>query len=152
MKRIIIIVIAILAFLDCKSQELSNSKYFNSNDLDRNVELAAGMMFKKAYCGLKFEASLNNIVYERWGFYTSMETCFSGRVFNICGATVSANEWFYFFGGVDVFTKNGLIQSGFRGIRKEMGIGITPYKWAVARFGWSFSIGPTATIGVRFNI
>ena len=122
-------------------------------ELSRNIELTAGYLFKSGNEGLKAGLGVNNLVFHRIGFYTSLEYALDGKNFsNTVGGTVSIFKYAYVWGGMDFFTKKGLFQSGFEGIRKEAGVGITPYKFLVFRVGWSSSVGPSVAAGVRIQI
>jgi|GEM_PF-1402217 len=120
-------------------------------ELSRNIELTAGYLFKSGNEGLKAGVGLNNLVFRRIGFYTSLEYAMDGQnMSNTVGGSVSIFKYAYVWGGMDLFTKKGLFQSGFEGIRKETGVGITPYKFLVFRVGWSSSVGPSVAAGIHF--
>jgi len=100
---------------------------------------------------LKASISLNNILFHRLGFYSSVETDFS-NFSNIYGVTATITSWAYIWGGADLFTKNGLLNKNRLDARKEVGVGLTPYKWIVVRMGYSSSVGPTLTGGVKIPL
>ena len=122
-------------------------------DLYRNCEITVGYLPKTGGERLKTSISLNNVLFQRIGAYSSFEYAFKDdKFFNITGGTVSLHRIVYLWGGMDLFSKNGLIRSGYESTRKEVGVGITPYKFLVARIGWSGSIGFSLAIGIRFQL
>ncbi|WP_167618021.1 hypothetical protein [Maribellus sediminis] len=119
----------------------------------RNIEATIGYLPQKNQEGIKTSIGISNILFKRVGFYTSFEFQTDDSSFtNIVGGQISIHKLFYLWGGMDLFTDKGLIQSGFEGSRKEAGIGITPYKFLVFRFGYSNSVGPSLAAGVRFPL
>ena len=100
---------------------------------------------------LKANVSLNNILFHRFGFYSSVETDFS-NFSNIYGMTATITSWAYIWGGLDFITKNGILYKNIPDVRKEVGIGFIPYKWIVIRVGYSSSVGPTLTGGVKIPL
>jgi len=131
----------------------AGNKVSNSaqNEFYRNIEITAGYLPKAGNEGLKTNMAVNNLLFHRIGFYSSLEYSVEGKDFsNTFGGTITIIKYVYVWGGMDVFTKNGLFQSGFNGIRKEAGVGITPYKFLVMRIGWSSSVGPSVAAGVYF--
>lgn len=130
-----------------------NKDNVNSYDLIRNLEITAGYLPKQGNEGLKTSLTANNVLIKRVGFYTSFEYALDEqKISNTCGGTLSLFKYIYVWGGIDVFTKNGLLQSGFDGTRKEAGIGITPYKFIALRFGYSNSVGPSFAAGIRIPL
>lgn len=132
-------------------------------ELGRYVDITVGYAPKSPYNALKQTVSVNNLILKRVGFYTSIEEGLStdaavfhdynnNRYFgHTLGVTTSLNQNIYFWGGIDLFTKSGVFYTSDkeRGFRKEIGVAVTPYKWTVARFGWSESVGPTFTVGAK---
>ena len=121
--------------------------------LTRNMEATIGYLPQKEQEGIKASIGVNNVIFKRIGFYTSFEIQPGSDEFtNIVGGQRSIHQLFYVWGGMDLFMNNGLIQFGFKGSGKEAGVGITPYKFLVFRFGYSSSVGPSLAAGVRFTI
>jgi len=139
---------------------------FRMDSVGSYVDVTVGYAPKSPYNALKGSISINNLILKRFGFYTSIEKGlnkdvlvfhdYDGHTYftHILGMTASLNKNIYFFGGLDLFTKSGVIytKDKQRGFRKELGIGITPYKWTVVRLGWSGSVGPTFTIGAKIPL
>ena len=100
---------------------------------------------------MKNSVAFSNIGYTRFGVFMSFETGWkSDYSANIVGITATINRFLFLWGGADLLTKDGLLTTRtFSGTRKEVGIGLTPYKWIVLRGGYSGSIGITAEIGFR---
>ena len=99
----------------------------------------------------KASTSVNNILFHQFGFYSSFESN-ADNFFNISGITITVISWAYLFGGVDLFTRNGILNRDDLDARKEVGIGFTPGKWAVVRVGYSTSVGPSLAAGARINL
>ncbi len=139
---------------------------FRMDSVGSNVEVTAGYAPKSPFNALKGTISINNLILKRFGFYTSIEKGlnkdvlvfhdYSGHTYftHILGLTASLNKNIYFFGGIDLFTKSGDIytKDKLRGFRKELGIGIAPYRGTIIRLGWSGSVGPTFAIGAKFPL
>lgn len=119
----------------------------------RNIEISGGYLPKSGNEGLKANIGANNILLKRMGVYTSLEYSLDTRNYShTVGGTITIFKFLYAWGGLDLFTTKGMIESGFKGTRKEAGIGLTPYKFLVFRFGWSNSVGPSLAAGVRIKI
>jgi len=129
------------------------TSYGQKEKLNKNVDITAGYIPNSTYSGLKGGVSVNNIMVKRFGLYTSFEYGLGDKDYftNIIGATGSITNYLYVFAGVDVYSKHGLVSNDSFS-RKEMGIGVLPFKWAAVRIGYSFSVGPTIAVGFRFNI
>lgn len=129
------------------------SKSSDSNTLYRNIELSVGYIPKSDQNALKGNISINNLLLKRLGIYSSIEKKFNtNNLTNTIGATASLHHFVYLWGGIDFFTKNGVIQTGsFAGSRKEIGIGLLPYKKSVLRFGWSSSVGISISAGLNIT-
>ena len=121
-----------------------------NNLLYRNLEITGGYIPKSDNERLKSSIAVNNLLFHRLGAYTSFEYDLTDKkVINTCGATITLHRFVYLWGRADVFSKNGVIQSGIKGPRKEAGVGITPYKFLVMRVGWSNSVGVSIAAGAR---
>lgn len=121
--------------------------------LSRNLEFSFGYAPNDQDEKLKANLGVNNLLLKRVGIYTSLEYGLQEHhLINICGGTISINRYLYVWGGANLFSKNGIIQSGIKSARKEIGMGITPYKFVVARIGWSTSVGISFAAGVRVPI
>lgn len=117
-----------------------------------NLDVTLGYIPKASIQGLKTSLALNNLLFNRLGLFSSLEYGLnSNDLSNIVGGTLTVNEHIYFWGGLDLFTKNGLIQTKSMGIRKEVGIGFIPYKKLVVQVGGSLSVGLTISAGYRIT-
>ena len=130
----------------------SVTSFGQSNKLEKTVDITAGYIPNTDVNAFKGGVSVNNIMINRFGLYTSFEKGFDDDYFsNIIGVTGSVTNYLYIFAGVDVYSKSGLVSNdSFQ--RKEMGIGVLPFNWAAVRIGYSFSVGPTIAVGFRFRI
>ena len=130
----------------------SLSAHAQSGRLEKTIDITAGYIPNSDFNAFKGGVSVNNIMVTRFGLYTSFEKGFDSDYFsNIIGVTGSITNYLYIFAGVDVYSKYGLVSQD-RFNRKEMGIGVLPFKWAAVRVGYSFSVGPTIAVGFRFRI
>ena len=150
------------SFLEKDDEHLSDVKV----KMGSYVDVTVGYAPKSPYNALKGSISINNLILKRFGFYTSLEKGlnkdalvfhdYDGHTYftHILGLTASLNKNIYFFGGIDLFTKSGVIytKDKLRGFRKELGIGIAPYRGTIIRLGWSGSVGPTFAIGAKFPL
>ena len=152
---LLVIAFAIFSWLNAFSQTeylpyTPENKEDNSLSIYRNIEFTAGYIPKSDHNALKGSISVNNLLFKRMGFYTSVEKEINSDKFsNTIGITGTLHKYFYLWGGMDLFTNNGFLQTkSFSGPRKEIGIGITPYKTTVLRLGWSSSVGISISVGV----
>lgn len=98
---------------------------------------------------LKLNLGVNNLVFKRFGAYTSVEYDLENQNWlNTVGGTFTLFKYVYLWGGMDLFTSRGLFQTDFNSSRKELGIGLTPYKGLVLRAGYN-SIGLSFSAGYR---
>jgi len=116
----------------------------------RSVNLDLTLGYVPSYQGIKTNFALNNFLLHRLGIYTSLEYGFKiDELVNTVGGTITVHKFIYLWGGIDLFTDKGLISTKSFSIRKELGIGITPYKRSVVLLGWSSSVGLTISAGYR---
>ena len=125
-----------------------------NSELTKNLDITFGYVPKSIINALKASFSTNNIVLNRFGVYASIEKGLSSDHFaNTFGLTASANEYIYFWGGLDFSAMMNLISNKKETVsRRELGIGITPYKLTVIRLGWSLGVGPTISAGIKIPI
>lgn len=145
--NIFLLIIALFVFSNAFSQTDESKE--EAKILNPNLDITVGYVPDANYKAFKTSASVNNILLQRVGFYTSIEIGKSGDYFiNIVGTNISVTPKVYTFFGIDLIGKNGLIKTT-SGLRKELGIGYLPYKWVVVRAGWSLAVGPTLAAGVK---
>jgi hypothetical protein len=118
------------------------------------VDVTAGYVLDKDLNAIKGSVSFNNLLLKRIGVYTSVEKGLSSDYLShIIGLTGTVYKSIYLFAGMDWYTKHGYFTNdGFENTRKEMGIGFSPWKFTVVRFGWSFAVGPTIAAGVKIKL
>jgi hypothetical protein len=118
--------------------------------------ITAGYVPKASINALKATFAFNDFFLRRIGAYTSMEKGLNSDFFtNIFGITGSLHKNIYMWGGVEFFTKNGLLNNDINGldkVRKEFGVGIILIENLLIKGGWSQSVGPTFGAGVRIPI
>ena len=124
------------------------------SELQKNLDITFGYVPKSTANALKGSFSINNFVLKRIGFYSSIEKGLSSDYFaNTFGITASANKYIYLWGGLDIATMFSLISNkDVSSSRKEIGIGINPYKISVIRLGWSKGVGPTFSAGIQIPL
>lgn len=119
-----------------------------------NFDFTLGYVPKLSINALKYSMSANNIILKRVGAYVSLEKGLNSDYFSsTLGATVTIHKYVYLWAGIGSFAKSELFDHiVWNSVRKEMGIGFTPYKWVVVRIGWSKEVGSTATAGIKIPI
>ncbi len=152
MGRNIIVFIFLLLCLAGNAQNKNLPFSIKENKtMEQYLEISLGTVLDSPGDAFKANVSVNNILFHRFGAYGSIETS-SGSLYNIYGITASLNSWAYLFGGIDGFTKHGIINNNIADTRKEAGIGFIFGKLIVTRFGYSSSVGPTLSAGIKLNL
>lgn len=123
-------------------------------ELLENLEITFGYVPKSTANALKGSFSINNLALKRIGFYSSIEKGLSSDYFaNTFGITASVNKYLYLWGGFDFATITSLFSNkDVISSRKEIGIGINPYKITVIRLGWSNDVGTTFSAGIQIPL
>ena len=123
-----------------------------SQNISQNVDLALGYLPSPEANALKTSFSYSNIAFKRFGAYMSLEKGLDSDYFsNTMGITASIVPKLYLWGGMDLFTQNGVINRG-SAARKEVGFGYAPIDKVLVRAGYSFTLGPTITAGIRIPV
>ena len=127
------------------------SKFFGA--CDQALIITLGYVPNSKYNAVKGNIAWNNFLFNRFGAYTSFEKGLdSGYFSNLYGVTFSLHEKVYLFGGADLFTKNGVFSDSEIKTRKEIGIGIIPYKRLAVNMGWSSGVGITFGVGLKIPL
>lgn len=153
--RILYFFIALLLFIS--TQTLAHANNLSGKDtttvykLPPNMDVSVGYVPRSPFHALKMSYSLNNVAFNRWGAYASVEKGMdSDYLAGTLGLTTYVHKYAYLWYGVGIFStyksENKNLWSTYR---KEMGIGIVPARFAVIRLGWSFTVGPTIAAGIR---
>jgi hypothetical protein len=96
---------------------------------------------------LRFSVITGNLFLTRVGGYVTIEKGTDSNFFtNIWGGTLTVTRHVYVWGGMDLFTNHGVI-NGFKGSRKEIGLGFKPWKGLLLNLGWSGHVGTTFSAG-----
>ena len=119
------------------------------------LDLTIGWVPKKMYNAGKLSVSVNNLVYKRFGFYTSFEKGFGNNYSShVIGGTATIYRTIYLFGGLDwytrfqgVFFKKSIVKA-----RKEIGIGVSLFTYGMVRYGYSFQVGHSMTVGIKMPL
>jgi len=157
MKKLIFIVLFAFFYAGMLlAQNNINKTFTNREEIPISLYVTAGYVPKPSVKALKSSIAFNNFLLKRIGVYTSLEKGLDSRFFtNIYGITGTVHKNIYLWGGVELFTKNGLLNSeseGFNKARKEIGIGFLPVKNLVVKGGWSSSVGVTFEAGLRIPL
>jgi hypothetical protein len=155
MKRLLLILtVGLMLNLTSLAQDSSQNSNTEKKKPSFCMDVSLGYVFDKDYDALRASASVNNFILKRFGVFTAFEKNFNTDYFtHILGVTGSINHFSYIFAGMDFFTKYGLFQNGgWKGTRKDIGIGLYPWKWVTVKLGYSFSVHLTAEVGVRIPL
>jgi hypothetical protein len=140
-------------FLFSFSAVFSQGYYYRRDKFVKATSITAGAAFNQEYNALKFDLIAHNVVFKVVGFYTSFEIGMNSNYFsNIIGLNVSFAHIGYLFAGMDLFSQYGMINyysNDGPGVRKELGVGFTPYKDLVIQAGFSLNVSLTLTVGYR---
>ncbi len=125
-----------------------------TSELPKNYDITVGYAPRQPFNALKTSFSINNIYWKRMGFYATLEKGLDTNYFaGALGITSYIHKSIYLWGGIGIFPYNDSKNSSFWDrFRKEFGVGINPSKLTVIRLGWSFTVGPTAAVGIRIPI
>eukprot|EP00764_Aduncisulcus_paluster_P008524 gnl/Carplike_NY0171/2776_a3728_513.p1 GENE.gnl/Carplike_NY0171/2776_a3728_513~~gnl/Carplike_NY0171/2776_a3728_513.p1 ORF type:complete len:156 (+),score=2.45 gnl/Carplike_NY0171/2776_a3728_513:42-509(+) len=150
-----IVFILLLFYLPGTAQSdylpFSREKSRKAGTYTEYADFTLGYVTKSPYQAFKANISVNNILFRRFGFYSSFEAG-ADTFYSIYGMTTTIIPRIYFFAGVDCFGKNGLLNGEKRDPRKEVGLGLVPYKWFVIRMSYSDSVGPSVSAGVKVSL
>lgn len=123
-----------------------------TNETNPSLIFSIGYVPKSEYQAIKFGVTVNDLVYQRFGLYASLEPGIdTDYFFNTWGVTGRVYENLYLWAGIDLFTKHGLINKGFDG-RKEVGLTYVPHPNIALMPGYSFSVGFTMQVGFRIPL
>ena len=116
------------------------------------IDFGIGYIPKKEYQKATISVAANNLLWNRVGATAMTELNFDALAFLI-GPTVSITHYLYAFAQMDFITSRGVFaQDGIKGARKDIGIGLHPWPWAVAKLGYSGNSGIRAEVGMRFPL
>jgi hypothetical protein len=118
------------------------------------MDIGLGYVPDKDWKALRGSVSFNNIFLHRFGLFTAIEGNKNKDYFsNIIGLTGSIINAIYLYAGMDFLTRNGAFgDAGFKSARKNFGIGVYPFPWAVVKAGYSIDMGITAEIGIKISL
>lgn len=122
------------------------------NPTYKNLAITGGIVPDSEFEAFKGMIMVNNIIKKRVGFYYSYESGKDDYSQSILGATFGINTFAFVFAGLGLGDgyKGSRYDDG--GIRKEAGVGFTPYKFTTATIGWSRNVGMTYTIGINIPL
>ena len=113
------------------------------------MDIGFGYIFDHKYEKYTLSTSFNNFISQRYGMFLMFELNPPAPAI-VMGPTITIYDFAYVYGGIDFFTTRGYFQrGGFKHARKDLGIGIFPFKWAVIKICHSFNAGSRVEVGVR---
>jgi len=114
--------------------------------------VSTGYLPKSSYNALAPSITINNLLFERIGFYGSLQFGLDSDYFsNILGITGTIHENVYLFAGMDLFSKRGFVNKQFNN-RKEFGVGFIPHPNIAIEGGYSFTAGFIFGAGLRIPL
>lgn len=151
MRKLILMLVGVIIISQLATAQDTSAETKAPVELKPYIDLTAGYAFNKDISAFKTTFSVNNILLQRIGFYTSFEIGKDDYSMNIIGTNITIIPKLYAFLGFDAFSKKGLIHTT-TGLRKELGVGYLPYKFIVVRAGWSTAVGPTIAAGFKIPL
>jgi hypothetical protein len=136
-----------------QSSELPFSlAYKSKTELDSYFDFALGYVPKSEYNALLGRVSVNDVIFKRLGAYTAFEKGLDSSHFsNTIGGTITVFPFLNIWGGFDMYSLF-VLKEDQEFVRKEIGVGIFPYKNFVAHIGYSVSVGPTFAFGYKIPL
>jgi hypothetical protein len=120
--------------------------------LVRYVDFGIGYIPHAEYKKATLSVAANNLFFNRVGVIATTELNFDALAI-LVGPTVSVTHYLYVFAEMDFITSRGVFaQDGIKGARKDIGIGVHPWPWAVAKVAYSGNSGIRAEVGLRFPL
>ena len=146
----------IMLLLFVVAASASNDLPFGPDGTDQSEKLvpwlAPAVGFTPSVDAFRISAMSGNLVLNRLGAYVTIESGMGSDYFtNIWGGTLAVTRHSYVYGGLDLFTSRGVI-NGFKGSRKEIGLGLMPWKGLVLNIGWSGSVGTSFSAGYTIPV
>lgn len=123
-------------------------------ETEPNMGMTVGYVPGAEKHAVKNTVSFSNIMFDRMGTYISFETSIdSDYRGNTIGMTATIHRYFYFWGGIDVLSEEGLLKDvPMSLVRKEVGITIMPLNKLTLSFGWSSGNVYSMEVGFRIPL
>ncbi len=149
MKKSIIILFVFLFSGNVFAQDNTQDR----GDIEQlSIIIKAGYIPKSSYNAFSQSIAVNNLLYKRIGFYTTLQFGLDSDYFsNIWGITGTVHEKIYLYAGMDLFTKRGFINRQF-GARKHLGVGFIPHPNIVIHADYAISQGFLFGAGIRIPL
>ncbi len=123
-----------------------NQKFLNT------LDIGLGYIFDNKYEKYTLSTSVNNFIGQRYGMFVMVELNPPSPAI-VMGPTITIYDFAYIYGGIDFFTTRGYFQrGGFKHARKDLGIGIYPFRWGVIKLCHSFNAGSRVELGIRIPL
>ncbi len=156
MKRftiLILMLILVLAVAETGAQINSDGVIYRGKQKFLNsMDIGFGYIFDHKYEKYTLSTSFNNFIGERYGMFVMFELNPPAPAI-VMGPTITIYDFAYVYGGIDFFTTRGYFQrGGFKHARKDLGIGIYPFKWGVIKLCHSFNAGSRVELGIRIPL
>lgn len=151
MKKITLTIIVLTIIC---STSFAQKKLRTYNPTYKNIMLTAGYVPDSDFKAFKGMIMVNNIIKKRIGAYYSYENGKGSYSENILGATFGINTYLFVYAGLGLEKKTDYDDARYSdgGLRKEAGVGFTPYKFTTATIGWSKGVGFTFTAGINIPL
>ena len=114
--------------------------------------VTAGYVPDSGFKAFKGMIMVNNIIKQRIGAYYSFENGKGDYSEHILGGTFGVNKYLFVFAGLGLGDELDGTRYNDGGLRKESGVGFTPYKFTAATIGWSKGVGLTFTAGINIPL
>jgi hypothetical protein len=117
-----------------------------------SMDLGFGFIFDHKYEKYTVSTSFNNFIEQRYGMFVMVELNPPAPAI-VFGPSITIYDFAYIYGGIDVFTTRGYFhRGGFKHARKDLGIGLYPFKWGVVKLCHSFNAGSRVELGIRIPL
>ncbi len=147
MKKVFIILFVLFFSVNLFAQNQGRGETENMS-----LIVSTGYLPKSPYNALSPSIAVNNLLFERIGFYGSLEFGMDSDYFAmIMGITGTVHENIYLFGGMDLFTSYGFVNKQFNN-RKQLGVGVIPHPNIAVEVGYSFAVGFKFGAGLRIPL
>jgi hypothetical protein len=154
MKPICILILILLLILGHADAQVSRDGtiYRGKQKFAFSMDIGVGYIFDHKYEKYTVSTSFNNFISPRYGMFVMVELTPPAPAI-VIGPTITIYDFAYIYGGIDFFTSRGYFQrGGFTHARKDLGIGLYPWKWAVVKLSHSFNAGSRIEVGIRIPL
>ena len=143
----------VIATIVC-SLSLAQTEERTYNPTYRKFLVSAGYIPNSDLRAFKGMIMFNNLIKKRVGVYYSFENGIDNYSEHILGGTFGINKYAFLYAGLGLDKDHNFSDARYNDghLRKEAGVGLTPYKSTAATIGWSRGVGFTFTVGLNFPL